>query len=213
MCQAIWVPLKCKDYIWRYGIPIIKIKRSRAHVISIMGISILVRRHLYIETALSSGSLRKRGRDQQTGLPYKCWWHQPLHVSCHSRFKFRSITKYDLLNTLRPRQNGRHFAEDTCIRIFVNENDRISIEFSLKFVPKGPINNIPALVQKMAWRRPGDKPLSEPVMVSLLTYICVTRPQWVNSARNLLMTDWRAWFIVFMPILTKTVTGCNYLIW
>ena len=42
-----------------------------------------------------------------------------------------------------------------------------------------PINNIPALVQIMAWRRPGDKPLSEPMMVSLLTHICVTRPQWV----------------------------------
>ena len=53
--------------------------------------------------------------------------------------------------------------------------------FSLKFVPKCPINNIPALVQIMAWRRPGDKPLSEPVMVSLLTHICVTRPQWVNT--------------------------------
>ena len=33
----------------------------------------------------------------------------------------------------------------------------------------------------MAWRRPGDKPLSESMMVSLLTHICVTRPQWVNS--------------------------------
>ena len=33
----------------------------------------------------------------------------------------------------------------------------------------------------MAWRRPGDKPLSEPMMVKLLTHICVTRPQWVNS--------------------------------
>ena len=32
----------------------------------------------------------------------------------------------------------------------------------------------------MAWRRPGDKPLSEPIVVSLLTHICVTRPQWVN---------------------------------
>ena len=57
----------------------------------------------------------------------------------------------------------------------------ISITISLKFVPKGPINNIPALVQIMAWRRPGDKPLSEPVMVRLLTYICATRPQWVNG--------------------------------
>ena len=36
---------------------------------------------------------------------------------------------------------------------------------SLKLVPQGPINNIPALVQIMAWRRPGDKPLSEPIMV------------------------------------------------
>ena len=50
------------------------------------------------------------------------------------------------INTLRPKQNGRHFADDTFNRIFVNENVRISIEFSLKFAPKGPINNIPALV-------------------------------------------------------------------
>ena len=33
----------------------------------------------------------------------------------------------------------------------------------------------------MAWRRPGDKPLFEPMMVSLLTHICVTRPQWVKN--------------------------------
>ena len=39
----------------------------------------------------------------------------------------------------------------------------------MKFVPKGPINNIPAMVQIMAWRRPGDKPLSEPMVVSLPT--------------------------------------------
>ena len=60
---------------------------------------------------------------------------------------------------------------------------RISIEFSLKFVPMGPINDIPALVQIMAWHRVGDKPLSEPVMVILLTHICVTQPQWVNPLR------------------------------
>ena len=84
-------------------------------------------------------------------------------------------------NTLRPRQNGRHFADDIFKCIFLNENVSIAIKVSLKFVPKGPINNIPALVQIMAWRRPGDKPLSEPMMVSLPTHICVTRPQWVNS--------------------------------
>ena len=32
----------------------------------------------------------------------------------------------------------------------------------------------------MAWRRLGDKPLSEAMMVSLPTHIYVTRPQWVN---------------------------------
>ena len=86
------------------------------------------------------------------------------------------------LNTLRPRQNERHFADGIFRCIFLNENVWISINISLKFVLKGPINNIPALVQIMAWRRPGDKPLSEPMMVSLLKHICVTRPQWVNSS-------------------------------
>ena len=84
------------------------------------------------------------------------------------------------LNTLRPRQNGRHFADDTFKRIFMNENARLSIIISLKFVPKGLINHTPVLVQIMAWRRPGDKPLSEPMMVNLLTHICVTRPQWLK---------------------------------
>ena len=74
-------------------------------------------------------------------------------------------------NTLRPRQNGRRFADDTFIRIFLNENARISITISLEFVLKGPINNIPALVQMMV------QPLAEPMTVSLLTHICVTRPQ------------------------------------
>ena len=85
-----------------------------------------------------------------------------------------------VVNTLRPRQNGRRFADDTFKRIFENENVRLSIKISLKFVPKGPINNNPALIRIMAWRRPGDKPLSEPMMVILPMHICVTRPQWVK---------------------------------
>ena len=84
------------------------------------------------------------------------------------------------VNTLRPRQNWRYFADDIFKCIFLNENAWISLKISLKFVSKVRIDNIPALVQIMAWRRPGDKPLSEPMMVSLLTHICVTRPQWVN---------------------------------
>ena len=94
------------------------------------------------------------------------------------------VTKLILLtflNTLRPRQNGRSFPDDIFKWISLKENVWISINISLKFVPKGPINNIPTLVQIMAWRRPGDKPLSEPMMVSLPTHKCVARPQWVKK--------------------------------
>ena len=119
---------------------------------------------------------------------WSSWWLGAYLVTCSHYLNhrwLRSITPYGITilqwdNTLRLRQNGRHFADDTFNRIYVNENFRISTKFSLKFVPKGPINNIPALIQIMAWRRPGDKPLSEPVMVSLLTHICITRPQWVK---------------------------------
>ena len=86
-----------------------------------------------------------------------------------------------VLNTLGPRQKWQNFADDIFKRVFLKENVCISIEFSLKFVLKGPINNIQVLVQIMAWCRPGDKPSSEPMMVSLRTHICVAQPQWVNS--------------------------------
>ena len=85
-----------------------------------------------------------------------------------------------VLNTLRPGKNGRYFPDDIFECIFLKENVWIPIKISLKFVPKSQISNIPALVQKMAWRWPGDKPLSEPMMVRLLTRICVTRPRWVK---------------------------------
>ena len=87
---------------------------------------------------------------------------------------------HDIIFYLQPRQNGCHFPDDSFKCIFLNENVWIYSKFSLKFVPNGSINNIPTLVQIMAWRRPGDKPLSESTMVSLPMHTCVTRPQWVN---------------------------------
>ena len=86
-------------------------------------------------------------------------------------------------NRIILRRNGRQFAGDIFKCIFVNENVSIAIKISLKCVCKGRINNIAALVQIMAWHRAGDEPLSEPMMVSLPTDICVTRPQWVNTSR------------------------------
>ena len=94
---------------------------------------------------------------------------------------------YHKVNSLRPRQNGRLFADDTFKRIFLKENITISTKNSLKCVPKGLINNIPALDLIMAWCRPGDKPLSEPMLVRSLTHICVTRPQWVNTVLTFIM--------------------------
>ena len=55
-------------------------------------------------------------------------------------------------------------ADDIFKCIFVNDNDRIPIQISLKFVPMSPIDNKPALVQVMAWRRIDDNPLPEPMM-------------------------------------------------
>ena len=69
------------------------------------------------------------------------------------------------------RDNGHHFP-DVFKCIFVSENAWIIITISLKFIPKGPIWNIPALAQIMTRRWPGDKPLSEAMMVRFPTQIC-----------------------------------------
>ena len=59
----------------------------------------------------------------------------------------------------------------------VSENARISIKIHLMFVPKGPINNIPPLAKMMAWRRPGNSPLSELILLISPPHIGVTRPE------------------------------------
>ena len=97
------------------------------------------------------------------------------------------------INTLRPRQNGRHFADGIFKCIFLNENVWILIKNLLRFVHKGPINNIPTFVQIMAWRRSGDKPLSESMLVSLPTHICITRPQWVKYNKYVHIYDCHAY--------------------
>ena len=78
-----------------------------------------------------------------------------------------------------PRGHDRHFTDDIFRCIFMNENVWISIKISPMFVPKGPINNIPALVYTMAWCRPGERPLSE----AMVAYFpdAFTRPQCVNE--------------------------------
>ena len=69
------------------------------------------------------------------------------------------------LNTLMLNHNGRHSIDDIFKLIFLNENVWIIIKISLKFVPNCPINSIPPLVHLIACRCPGDKPLSQSMMV------------------------------------------------
>ena len=101
---------------------------------------------------------------------------KPISEPMLTRFTDAYMRRYRgrWFNPSRPRQNGSHLSDDIFKCIFLNENVWISLKISLKFVPNVPINNIPALVLIMAWRRLGDKPLSEPMMVSLPTHICVT---------------------------------------
>ena len=67
--------------------------------------------------------------------------------------------------------------------ILLNENVSTLIKNIFKCVPNGLISNILALTPKMTWHRSSDKLLFEPMMVMLQTYMCVTRPQWVNYTR------------------------------
>ena len=85
------------------------------------------------------------------------------------------------VNTLRLRQNGHCFADDTFKCIFLIENVIISIKISLKFVPKVQISNIPALVQIMAWCWPGANPLSRPMMVYLSDTYMHHSDSWVST--------------------------------
>ena len=101
----------------------------------------------------------------------QCTHHMHWETESSINLEGRQVDCF-VINTLRPRRNRRHFADDIFKCIF------------LKFIPKGPINNIPTLVQIMAWRRPGDKPLSEPMMIISLTHICVARPQWVKGVKT-----------------------------
>ena len=109
--------------------------------------------------------------------------------SCYSTSLDMDI--HVLINTLRPRQNDCYFADNIFKFIFLNENVWILIKISLKFVPKGSINNIPTLVQIMAWDPGWHQAIiwtNGAMMVSLPTHICVTRPQWVTCISESLIS-------------------------
>ena len=89
------------------------------------------------------------------------------------------LTKTIYRKTLRNKQDG-HLLNDIFKCIFKNDNVWSLIMISLKFVPMGPINNITTLAQKMAWLRPGDQPLSEPMMV-WLQWVDIKQIHWITA--------------------------------
>ena len=93
---------------------------------------------IHMPNDISCEKFHKRCYEPQLWmLLYSHWEHIPL--------------MFLAINTLRLRQNGLPFADYIFKCIFLNENVWILIRISLKFVPKCLINNIPALVQIMAW--------------------------------------------------------------
>ena len=76
-----------------------------------------------------------------------------LELSCNSNSGIELTPTLELtrnytgtLTHCNPGQNGCNFPDDTFKCIFMNENFYILIKISLKFLPKGPIDNKPALV-------------------------------------------------------------------
>ena len=100
--------------------------------------------------------------------------------------------------TLRLRQNGHHLQDDIFKCIFFNEDVWISSKISLKFLPKGRIYKMRALVQIMAWRLTGHYLNQWCPMLPM--HICITLPQWVSSMLHI-FCHLKVWSIFYL---------CNY---
>ena len=127
-------------------------------------------------------SLKEKLRENQTICVPVSALYVIQDISCKIR------PKSLIINTLRPKQNGHCFPDDVFKCIFMNENIWISIQISRKFVPKDPINNIPALVQIMAWHWPGDKSLSEPMIAQFTD-------EYMRHSASMCEEDWAGTFI------------------
>ena len=113
------------------------------------------------------------------------------------------------VNTLRPRQNGRRFQDNIFKCILLNgKMHEFHLRFHWRLSLRFWINNIPALVQIMAWGRSGDKPLSEPMIINLLSHVRITCAQWVKDLKEFhSVNKHEKWNIIFGIISDKNVTN------
>ena len=171
LTPEIGLCLNIKTVFHGISIPIVKMRQLSDHLICIMEISILPRCHLYIQMATRCNLSIEPWR---TNLSEN--WSSIFIALKMSSSKYQLFCLSLIMLTHWGRDKMASISQTTLSNAFC----WIKM-ISLNFVPKGPINNIPALVQIMAWCRSGNKPLSEPMMVSLLMHICITWPQWVNK--------------------------------
>ena len=78
--------------------------------------------------------------------------------------QYNGMTKLSETLTHFPMDKMGAISQTTFSFFFINEKFCILIRISRKCVPKGLIDNKPALVQVMACRLFGAKPLPEPMM-------------------------------------------------
>ena len=151
--------------------------------------------HIFLQIIYST-SFTKYVQRESAALVCQCPFpsgNDPPYMSRNPNAKEKQehyVSEIDAVNILRQRQNVRQFPNDIFKRIFLKENVRVSIINLLKFASKDPINHFPALVLIIGWHRPGYEPLSEPMVVSLLTHIWVTRSQWVKMVKEQNTGQW-----------------------
>ena len=104
--------------------------------------------------------------------------------ACNPRFCVSGKRPMDL--THLPCIDVRHFADNIFLCIFLSAKFRIWIQISLKLVRSGAIDNKPALFQVMAWRRAGDKPLSEPMLTLFTDAYMRHQGRWVKAWRHMI---------------------------
>ena len=124
-----------------------------------------------------------------SGKHLKCWHYQNDGLKVISRWVQGVVGLMNLWPLVRLWVVLTHWGRDKMAAIFQTTFSnafswmkmfKFRLRFHWSLFPRVQLTIFQALVQIMAWHRPGDKPLSEPMMVSLLTHICVTRPQCVN---------------------------------
>ena len=129
--------------------------------------------------------------DQSTLVPVMAWCHQ---TTSHNLSHMTSQGHNEL--TLLPLDKmASILANHIFTWIFLNENDRIQIQISLRFVPRSPLDSKPAVIQVMARHRTGDKPLSEPMMTQF-TDAYIYAALWEEESTNPLWPSdaiWQQW--------------------